>query len=68
MLAMIIKGAIIVLLIAVIVSLGTALVRLVSDRGQSERTVVALTIRIGLSIGLFLLIVASVLFGWINRG
>jgi len=51
---------IVYLLIALILfSLISGLVFLVRDRGQGERTVRALTWRIGLSIGLFLLIMLA---------
>jgi hypothetical protein len=46
-------------------SLLSALVFLVRDRGRGERTVKALTWRIGLSIGLFLLIMLAYWFGLI---
>jgi Protein of unknown function (DUF2909). len=59
---------VILLFIALIVlSLGSALYYLVKDKGQSERTVKALTVRISLSIFLFVLLMASYYFGWIPQ-
>lgn len=46
-------------------SLGQALFYLVRDKGHSERTVRALTWRIGLSIVLFASLMASYWLGWI---
>ena len=56
-------GKVIVVLVffGIIGSLGSALVYMVKDKGQSDRTVRALTIRISLSVGLFLLL--FVLYG-----
>lgn len=50
-------------LLAIVASLGVALWRLITDRGESERTVKALTFRIGLSIALFMLLVLGMLTG-----
>ena len=47
---------VIALLIAIIASLGSAMFYLVRDRGSGTRTVRALTIRIALSVGLFVLL------------
>ena len=59
---------VVLLFIAIIVfSLGSALYYLVKDKGQSERTVKALTVRISLSIFLFILLMASYYFGWIPQ-
>ena len=46
-------------------SLGSALYFLVSDRSASNRTVKALAIRVGLSLTLFLVLMASYYFGLI---
>ncbi|MGB5300883.1 MAG: twin transmembrane helix small protein, partial [Thiogranum sp.] len=48
-----IKILIVVALIAIIVSLASGMVFLVKDKGQSERTAKALTVRISLSVLLF---------------
>ena len=57
---------IILAFIGIIVSLGSALVFLVRDRGGSSRTVHALTVRVGLSVALFLFILFSYWMGWIE--
>lgn len=54
-------------IVFIIFSLGSALFYLVKDKGQSERTVKALTIRISLSILLFALLMAGYYFGWIPQ-
>lgn len=51
----------------IILSLGSALYYLVKDKGQSERTVKALTLRISLSIILFVFLMAGYYFGWIPQ-
>jgi hypothetical protein len=53
------KIIVVLLLLVILGSLGQALFFLVRDRGQGERTVRALTWRIGLSLGLFLLLMAG---------
>jgi hypothetical protein len=58
---------IVFLFLAVILfSLGSALYYLVKDKGQSDRTVKALTVRITLSIVLFLLLMLGYYFGLIS--
>jgi hypothetical protein len=52
--------------IFILASLGSALVFLMKDRGQSKRTLKALAFRIGLSIALFLLILAAYYLGYIK--
>ena len=47
---------IILIFIGILASLGSALAHLVRGRGSSERTAKALTIRIGMSVGLFVLL------------
>jgi formate/nitrite transporter FocA (FNT family) len=51
----------------ILLSLGMALYYLVRDKGGSERTVKALTVRISLSIALFVLLMAGYYFGLIPR-
>jgi len=59
---------IVIAMLALIVgSLASALWFLVRDKGTSERTVKALTVRISLSIGLFLLLMAGYYFGLIPK-
>jgi hypothetical protein len=62
-----VRVLVIVLLILILASLGSALYYLVRDKGGSERTVKALTVRISLSIGLFLLLMAGYYFGLIPK-
>lgn len=59
------KIAMLLILLLILASLGQALIFLVRDRGRSERTVRALTWRIGLSLLLFLGLMAGWWLGWI---
>lgn len=52
--------------IIILVSLFSAFVFLMRDKGQTKRTVNALTLRIGMSVVLFLLIIVSYQMGWIQ--
>lgn len=52
----IIKILIIACLLAIVVSLGSGLFHLVNDKGESKKMVRALTIRIALSVALFILL------------
>jgi hypothetical protein len=61
------KLIVIAFLILILASLGSALYYLVTDKGGSTRTVKALTIRVSLSLGLFLLLMAGYYFGLIPR-
>jgi hypothetical protein len=63
---MAIKILIIVFLITILYSLGSALVFLVKDHGEGDRTVKRLTWRIGLSMVLFLFLWAAYQMGWIE--
>ena len=58
---------VIVLLLAIIGSLGSALFFLFSDKPGSQRTVRALTLRVGLSLLLFALLIAGYALGLIGR-
>ena len=60
-----IRVLVIFLLLAIVGSLFSGLFYLFSDRGAGERTARALTVRIGLSIALFLLLLAGFRFGLI---
>ena len=62
---LVLKIAVILIFIAILASLGSALFFLVTDRGQSKRTVKALALRVGLSLTLFLLLMAGYYFGLI---
>lgn len=57
---------IVLALAGILVSLGSALVYLIRDRGATNRTVNALTIRVGISVALFLFILFSYWMGWIE--
>lgn len=54
---------IIVFLLLIVGSLASALFYLVKDKGHSDRTVKALTVRVSLSVTLFLLLIAGFYFG-----
>ena len=56
---------VIAMLVLIVGSLGSALWFLIRDKGNSDRTVKALTVRISLSVGLFLLLMAAYYFGLI---
>lgn len=57
---------VILMLILIIASLGSALTFLVKDKGHGTRTVRALAIRVGLSITLFILLMAGYATGMIS--
>ncbi len=56
---------VILFVILIVASLGSALFFLVNDRGRSDRIVRALALRVGLSLTLFLLLMAGYYFGLI---
>ena len=58
--------AIVIALIGILFSLGSALFYLMRDKGTTNRTVNALTVRVGISIALFLFILFSYWMGWIE--
>jgi hypothetical protein len=47
----------------ILASLGSALYYLIKDRGQTDRTVKMLTVRVVLSLSLFILLMAGYYFG-----
>jgi hypothetical protein len=57
---------VLVLLVAILVSLGSGLFYLVKDKGSTDRTVRALTWRIGLSMLLFILVALAYRMGWVS--
>ena len=59
------KILVVVLLLAIVGSLASALFFLVHDQGKSKRTVTALAVRVGLSLFLFLMLLAGHYFGLI---
>lgn len=54
---------IVLVMAAILVSLGSGLYYLVKDRGKTERTVKSLTVRVGLAV----LLLAILAFGFIAR-
>jgi heme/copper-type cytochrome/quinol oxidase subunit 4 len=62
------KIVVIVLLLAVIASLFSGLFFVYKDKGESNRAVVSLTIRIALSLVVFLILVGSYFFGLVPGG
>lgn len=56
------------MLIAIIASLASAAVFMVRGRGDSRRMARALTVRIGLSVALFVLLMAGYYFGLFQPG
>jgi hypothetical protein len=58
------KIVIVFLLLAVAASLFSGLYFVGKDRGGTHRAVISLTVRIGLSIVVFALLMASHFFGW----
>ncbi|MDH5444352.1 MAG: twin transmembrane helix small protein [Gammaproteobacteria bacterium] len=63
---MLFKTIVIFILFLVVSSLFTALYSMIKDKGQSNRTVKMLTMRIGMSIGLLILLLIGYQLGWIN--
>jgi hypothetical protein len=61
-----IKIVILLAFAGILLSLGSALIFLIRDKGDSNRTLRALTLRIGLSIGLFVFIMVMVATGVIT--
>ncbi len=63
---MVFKILAVVLLLTILASLGTGLVFLMKDKGQSDRAAKALTWRIGLSVALFVLFLIGAATGVIT--
>ena len=57
---------VIAFLILILWNLGAGLYYLLVDKGQSKRTVNALSRRIALSVGLILLVMLGIYMGWIK--
>jgi len=53
-------------LVGIVASLGSALFHLMNDKGDSKKMVRALTVRVGLSVGLFLLLMSAWALGFIQ--
>jgi predicted benzoate:H+ symporter BenE len=62
------KIVVILLLLAVIASLFSGLFFVYKDKGDSNRAVVSLTIRIALSLLVFLILIGSYFFGLVPGG
>lgn len=62
------RWIVIAFLILILASLGSALFYLVKDKGQGDRTLRALTLRVGLSVGLFVLLMLGYYFGLLKPG
>ena len=60
------KIVVILFLVFIVSSLALALYYLVKDKGQGERTVRALTVRVALSVVLFALLMLAYYFGFIT--
>jgi len=60
------KYLVILFLGFILYSLGAAAYFMLKDRGSSERMVRALTVRVALSVALFLLLMAGIHFGFIT--
>ena len=63
---MLAKVVVVAIFIGVLASLASGLLFLARDKGRTDRTVRALTIRVGLSIGLLCLLVLLWALGWIQ--
>ncbi len=61
------KIVIVAFLVVILASLGSALFYLMRDKGGSDRTVKALTVRVALSLTLFLLLMMGYYFGLIPK-
>ncbi len=59
------KIFIVAFLVVIVASMGSALFFLMRDKGGTDRTVKALTVRVGLSIVLFLMLMGGYWFGLI---
>lgn len=60
------KLIVVVILITIVASLGLALLRMIQDKGPSDRAVWALTLRVALSIGLFIFLMLGFATGFIT--
>ena len=59
------KIVVILFVVLILASLGSALFYLITDHGNSKRVARALALRVGLSVTLFLLLMAGYYFGLI---
>ncbi len=63
---MLIKALIVLILLIILSTLFSGMIFLIKDKGQSERTVKALTVRIALSVALFILLMIAFATGLIH--
>jgi hypothetical protein len=61
------RYVVIAVLIAIVASLGSALIFMYRDRSNSKRMVKALALRVGLSVGLFLALMGAYYLGLIKE-
>jgi hypothetical protein len=61
------RYVVIAMFVLIVASLASAAVFMIRDRGDSKRMVKALALRVGLSLGLFLLLMAAYYFGFITE-
>jgi hypothetical protein len=59
------KIILVVLLALVVISLFSGLYFMYQDKGKSRRVVVALTIRVALSVTILLIVIAGLFMGWL---
>ena len=64
--ALIFKGIILILILAIFLSLTGGMVFLIRDQGKSERTVKSLTLRVILSVTLFVMLIVGFATGLIR--
>jgi hypothetical protein len=62
----IVRIVVILIFVGILGSLASALFYLMRDKGSSSKTVNALTVRIGMSVVLFLFLLFSYWMGWIE--
>jgi heme/copper-type cytochrome/quinol oxidase subunit 4 len=59
------KIVLVILLALVVISLFSGLFFMYRDKGQSRRAVIALTIRVALSITIFVIVITGYFLGWL---
>ena len=59
-------AVIIILVVLMLISLGSAMLFMLKDRGKTDRTINALTWRVGIWVVLLGFIIAGINFGWIK--
>ncbi|QDQ27485.1 twin transmembrane helix small protein [Chitinimonas arctica] len=60
------KIIVVVLILGILVALGSAMLALIRHKGPSDRIVKALTVRVGLSVALFAMLMLAQKFGLIQ--